>query len=155
MKKAIRRLDERQNSPLHGTRTENALSIVHLHHHKPGRSRDILTVPRAGTGDTVMTTTIVRTTFIAAVGALAAGLLASQARGEEGARAVVREVAARQFVDCWIGMKWGDQPGQLIRGWICERPAAKADQHTGVSASPPALTEKEDVAAIGPDGIRR
>ena len=29
-------------------------------------------------------------------------------------------------VDCWIGMKLGDQPGQLIRGWICEsqdRPA--------------------------------
>ena len=32
-------------------------------------------------------------------------------------------------VDCWIGMKFGDQPGQLIRGWICEsqdRPAVFA-----------------------------
>ena len=32
-------------------------------------------------------------------------------------------------VACWIGMKFGDQPGQLIRGWICEsqdRPAVFA-----------------------------
>jgi hypothetical protein len=103
-----------------------------------------------------MTRTLITTNFIAAVGALAVGLLASHARGEEGARAVVRDAAARQFfVDCWIGMKWGDQPGQLIRGWICERPAAKTDQHSSAPASPRALKDVEDVAAIGPAGVPR
>jgi hypothetical protein len=103
-----------------------------------------------GTGDLLMTRTIVRTTLIAAVGALAVGLLASKARAEE--------VAPQFLVDCWIGMKWGDQPGQLIRGWICERPfipAAKTDQRSSASASPRALKEVEDVAAIGPDSVRR
>jgi hypothetical protein len=108
-----------------------------------------------GTGDLSMTRTLITTNFIAVVGALAVGLLASHARGEEGARAVVRDAARQFFVDCWIGMKWGDQPGQLIRGWICERPAAKTDQHSSAPASPRALKEVEDVAAIGPAGVRR
>ena len=103
-----------------------------------------------------MTRTLITTNFIAAAGELAVGLLASQTRSEEMARAAVRDVPAGQFfVDCWIGMKWGDQPGQLIRGWICERPAAKADQHSSAPSSPRAPREVEDVAAIGPDGIRR
>jgi hypothetical protein len=102
-----------------------------------------------------MTSTILATTFIAAVSALAVGLFASEARAEEG----VRGVAPGQFfADCWIGMKWGDQPGQLIRGWICERPfipAPKTDQLGGASGPPRALKEQEDVAAIGPVGVRR
>jgi hypothetical protein len=103
-----------------------------------------------------MTRTIVRTTFIAAAGVLAAGLLASQAGAEGLARGAVRDVPPGQFfVGCWIGMKWSDQPGQLMRGWICERPAAEAHQHSSAPASPRAPKEVEDVAAIGPDGIRR
>ena len=91
-------------------------------------------------------------TFIAAAGAVAIGLLALPAQAGEGARAVVRDVPAGQlFVDCWIGMKWGDQPGQLIRGWICERPFVPAAS----APSPRAHEEKADVAAIGLDGVRR
>ncbi len=49
-------------------------------------------------------------------------------------------------VDCWIGMKFGDQPGQLIRGWICERQVRPA-----VLAAPnpqPPFANQQDVAAI-------
>ena len=49
-------------------------------------------------------------------------------------------------VDCWIGMKFGDQPGQLIRGWICER-----QDRPAVSAAPnpqPPFADQQDVAAI-------
>jgi hypothetical protein len=49
-------------------------------------------------------------------------------------------------VDCWIGMKFGDQSGQLIRGWICERQGRPA-----VLAAPnpqPPFTDQQDVAAI-------
>ena len=49
-------------------------------------------------------------------------------------------------VDCWIGMKFGDQPGQLIRGWICERQVRPV-----VSAAPnpqPPFANQQDVAAI-------
>lgn len=48
-------------------------------------------------------------------------------------------------VDCWIGMKFGDQAGQLIRGWICER------QRPAVLAAPnpqPPFADQQDVAAI-------
>ena len=53
-------------------------------------------------------------------------------------------IAATPRVDCWIGMKFGDQPGQLIRGWICERRPA-------VLAAPdpqPSSAGQQDVAAI-------
>jgi len=53
-------------------------------------------------------------------------------------------IAATPRVDCWIGMKFGDQPGQLIRGWICER-------HPAVLAAPdpqPSSASQQDVAAI-------
>ena len=49
-------------------------------------------------------------------------------------------------VDCWIGMKFGDQPGQLIRGWICER-----QDRPAVAAAPnpqPPFADQQDVAAI-------
>ncbi len=47
-------------------------------------------------------------------------------------------------VDCWIGMKFGDQPGQLIRGWICERrPAVLAAPDPQSSSA-----GQQDVAAI-------
>jgi hypothetical protein len=57
----------------------------------------------------------------------------------------------RRQIDCWIGMKFGDQPGQLIRGWVCEPrsyPVPEARQ-----ASTPADPEwgfpgKQDVAAL-------
>ena len=54
-------------------------------------------------------------------------------------------------VDCWIGMKFGDQPGQLIRGWICERRPA-------VLAAPdpqPSSAGQQDVAAISAGSHRR
>jgi hypothetical protein len=106
-----------------------------------------------------MTRTIITSTFIAAVAALAAGHLASEVRAEEGARVVMRATAPGQFfVDCWIGMKWGDQPGQLIRGWICEQPFVAAPRTGHLSApsgSPRTLREDADVAAIGLLGARR
>ena len=47
-------------------------------------------------------------------------------------------------VDCWIGVKFGDQPGQLIRGWICERrPAVLAAPDPQSSSA-----GQQDVAAI-------
>ena len=49
-------------------------------------------------------------------------------------------------VDCWIGMKFGDQPGQLIRGWICER-----QDRPAVLAAPnpqPPFADPQNVAAI-------
>ena len=103
--------------------------------------------------------TLIKATLIAAVGALAVGHLVVDARAEEGASAVTRIVSPGQFfVDCWIGMKWGDQPGQLIRGWTCQQPYIAAPKTGHVSApsdSPRALTEEADVAAIGPIGARR
>ena len=106
-----------------------------------------------------MTRTIIAPTFAAAVAALSVGLFASEARAEEGARTVMRDVALGQFfVDCWIGMKWGDQPGQLVRGWICERPfipPPKSVQLPGAFGPPLALMEETDVATIGPLGARR
>ena len=54
-------------------------------------------------------------------------------------------------VACWIGMKFGDQPGQLIRGWICERRPA-------VLAAPdpqPSSAGQQDVAAISAGSHRR
>ena len=57
----------------------------------------------------------------------------------------------RRQMDCWIGVKFGDQPGQLIRGWVCEPrtylvPEAK-------QASAPAdpewrFADNQDVAAL-------
>jgi hypothetical protein len=102
-----------------------------------------------------MTRTTVRTTLIATVSTLAIGVFGSQAPAEEGARAAVREVPPGQyFVDCWIGMKWGDQPGQIMRGWICERPFVPAAKAAS-APSPRAHEEKEDVATVGLDGVRR
>ena len=49
-------------------------------------------------------------------------------------------------VDCWIGMKFGDQPGQLIRGWICERQDRLAE--LAASNPQPLFTNQRDVAAI-------
>ena len=57
-----------------------------------------------------------------------------------------RADATAMRVDCWIGMKFGDQPGQLIRGWICERQGRPA-----VLAAPtpqPPSADQQDVAAI-------
>ena len=67
-----------------------------------------------------------------------------------GAQAADAEAATSSRVDCWIGAKFGDQPGQLIRGWICERrnyPATEALQAKADLQSPSA--GKQDVATIG------
>ena len=61
------------------------------------------------------------------------------------ALAVDARTDATPRVDCWIGMKFGDQPGQLIRGWICEpqdRPAVLA----APNPQPP-FADQQDVAA--------
>ena len=49
-------------------------------------------------------------------------------------------------VDCWIGMKFGDQPSQLIRGWICER-EARPTELAAPNPQPP-FADQRDVAAI-------
>jgi hypothetical protein len=82
--------------------------------------------------------------------------LPPQGKAEEGARVVVRDVALETFsVNCWVGMKWGDQPGQLIRGWICERPVIAAPKTEQLGDASGAPKERDDVAAIGPVGVRR
>ena len=55
--------------------------------------------------------------------------------------------------DCWIGMKFGDQPGQLVRGWICDRQVRPV-----VLAAPnpqPVFASQQDVAAIDARGQHR
>jgi hypothetical protein len=58
----------------------------------------------------------------------------------------------RRQLDCWIGAKFGDQPGQLVRGWVCaprdylvpdaKQAAAPADREWR-------LADNQDVAAFG------
>lgn len=58
-----------------------------------------------------------------------------------------RTDAAPSFrVDCWIGMKFGEQPGQLIRGWICE-PQGRSAALAASNPQPP-FADQQDVAAI-------
>ena len=58
-----------------------------------------------------------------------------------------RTDAAPSFrVDCWIGMKFGEQPGQLIRRWICEPPGRSAA--VAASTPQPPFADQQDVAAI-------
>ena len=69
-----------------------------------------------------MSRTILTTLVIAGTIAGVLGLRPSPALAGDALTAPTR-------VACWIGMKFGDQPGQLIRGWICEsqdRPAVFA-----------------------------
>ena len=84
-----------------------------------------------------MSRTILAAIMIAGVLGLPSPTLAADARSD----------ATPSFrVDCWIGMKFGDQPGELIRGWICERQDRRA-----ISAAPnPKLpfADQQDVAAI-------
>jgi hypothetical protein len=60
--------------------------------------------------------------------------------------------AAKSRIDCWIGAKFGDQPGQLIRGWICERrnyPATEAFQVSATAEPRSPSADKQDLATIG------
>jgi hypothetical protein len=85
----------------------------------------------------------ITTALVAAIGIVAIGLFASAGRAQE---------SVSQFrVDCWIGMKFGDQPGQLIRGWICERPSVPESKAEPVAATDSPLKpseDKEDIATI-------
>ena len=66
---------------------------------------------------TILATIVIAVTIASVLGLRPSPALAADARTD--ATPLFR-------VDCWIGMKFGDQPGQLIRGWICEsqdRPA--------------------------------
>jgi hypothetical protein len=90
-----------------------------------------------------MSRKISTTALVAAIGTVAIGLFAS---------AGTAQAPVSQFrVDCWIGMRFGDQPGQLIRGWICERPSVPATKAEPVAATDSPLKpleDKEDVATI-------
>jgi hypothetical protein len=98
----------------------------------------------------VMHRAIITAAFIVAIGAIAAGGFASAVGAQE---------PVSQFrVDCWIGMKFGDQPGQLIRGWICERPsipATKAEPVAATDSPPKPREDKEDVATTSNESNRR
>jgi hypothetical protein len=84
-----------------------------------------------------MSRTILATIVIAGTIASASPTLAADARTD----------ATPPFgVDCWIGMKFGDQPGQLIRGWICERQDRPAE--LAASNPQPPFANQRDVAAI-------
>jgi hypothetical protein len=88
-----------------------------------------------------MRTTIITTAFFVTIGAVATGPFASAGEAQE---------SVSQFrVDCWIGMKFGDQPGQLIRGWICERPSiveTKTEPVVAIDSPLKPPKHKEDVA---------
>src|SRR5262245_19789675 len=88
----------------------------------PLRNADIFV---STSGKNPMSRTILASIVIA--GTIAGGL---GAQSSPTLAADARTYAARSTqVDCWIGTKFGDQPGQLIRGWVCERqdrPAALA-----------------------------
>jgi hypothetical protein len=88
-----------------------------------------------------MRTTIITTAFFVTIGAVATGIFASADKAQE---------SVSQFrVDCWIGMKFGDQPGQLIRGWICERPSipeTKTEPVVAIDSPLKPPRDKEDVA---------
>jgi len=64
-------------------------------------------------------------------------------------QAAETDTMMRRQLDCWIGAKFGDGPGQLIRGWVCEprfHPVPEAKQ---TSAAPELrFPDKQDVAAI-------
>ena len=82
---------------------------------------------------TILATMVIAGTIAGVVGLRPSPALAVDARTD-----------ATFQVDCWIGMKFGDQPGQLIRGWICER------QRPAVLAAPspqPPFVGQQDVAA--------
>jgi hypothetical protein len=67
-----------------------------------------------------------------------------------GALAADVGAAAKSRVDCWIGAKFGDQPGQLIRGWICERRNYPATEALQVSATAdPQSPSADKLATIG------
>ena len=101
-------------------------------------------------GFLAMRRAIITTAFIVTIGAVAAGLFASEGDAQE---------TAPQFrVDCWIGMKFGDQPGQLIRGWICERPSVPVAKAEPIAANDGPLKpseDKEDLATISNESNRR
>jgi hypothetical protein len=88
-----------------------------------------------------MTTTITPM-LLAATFAIAGGFSTSDASAQE---------AAQFRVDCWIGAKFGVTPGQLVRGWICERPfipEAARDRHLAPGDPQRQPTGREDVAKI-------
>jgi hypothetical protein len=103
---------------------------------------------RGAQGDFSMPRTIISSTFITALSAVAVALFASRGGAQE---------PVRQFrVDCWIGMKFGDQPGQLIRGWICERPSIpETNTEPVVATDSPLKPPEEDVATISNGSDRR
>ena len=91
---------------------------------------------------TILATIVIAVTIASVLGLRPSPALAADARTD--ATPLFR-------VDCWIGMKFGDQPGQLIRGWICERRPA-------VLAAPdpqPSSAGQQDVAAISAGSHRR
>ena len=92
----------------------------------------------------------ITTTFVAAIGAGAVGLFATAGK--------TQEFVCKFRVDCWIGMKLGDQPGQLIRGWICEGPSipeTKAEPVAAIDSTLDRHEEKEEVATIKNESNRR
>jgi hypothetical protein len=66
-----------------------------------------------------------------------------------------QEAPTGQFsVDCWIGAKFGNQPGELVRGWICVQsrmPEIRADQPPRAQTDPIAKAEVKDVASASAD----
>jgi len=93
---------------------------------------------------TILATVVIAGTIAGVLGLRPSPALAVDARAD--ATPPVR-------VDCWIGMKFGDQPGQLIRGWICER----QDRPAASAASNPQLpfAGLQDVAAASADRHHR
>jgi hypothetical protein len=86
---------------------------------------------------TILAATVIASTIAGVVSLFPSATLAADAHAD---------TAPPFQVNCWIGMKFGDQPGQLIRGWICERqdrPAAAA----APNPQPP-LAKQQDVAAF-------
>jgi hypothetical protein len=95
-----------------------------------------------------MTRTILATLVIAGAMGGVSGLRSATA-ADAGA------VAPQLKVDCWIGMKFGDKPGELIRGWTCHRQDRPAAQQALAADTHPVPTGKSDVAAIDAGSLHR
>jgi hypothetical protein len=94
---------------------------------------------------------MMRTTLATlAMASAIAGSLSLQAPAAQAAE--TGAVSMRRQIDCWIGMKFGEQPGQLIRGWVCE-PRDYLVPETKQTAAPAAsqlrLADEQHVAALG------
>ena len=68
------------------------------------------------------------------------------------AQAADAGVTMRRQLDCWIGAKFGSEPGQLVRGWVCEPRdylVPETKQASAPADSEWRFADNQDVAPLG------